>query len=172
MMTRRLRSTCAFLDQVTWVLGMFLLAIMSALVIGEVGMRYAFGSSTTWVEELTRYLMVWMTMLAASSAIRRAELIGVTLLVDRLSPIKRRVVMSVAHCLVLAFLCLVVYHGINLVERSFVLSAPALRIPMAWVYLAVPVGGILMIIQTIGVLLAPPKPPALGADAELTLHTA
>lgn len=159
MLRARLDIACAILEKIAWVAGMLLLAAMSALVIGEVAMRYALQSSTTWIEELTRYLMVWMTMLVASSAIRRAELIGVSLLVDRLPSTVRRAVIATAHCLVLVFLCLVVYHGIKLVGRSFVMTAPALRIPMAWVYLAIPVGAVLMIIQTLGVLLAPPRRP-------------
>lgn len=155
-MVRQLGDACALLDKVAWTLGMIILACMSALVIGEVGMRYVLSSSTTWVEELTRYLMVWMTMLVASSAIRRAELIGATLVVDRLPPRLRRFTLVIGHCLVLVFLGLVFYHGIQLVDRSFVLNAPALQVPMAWVYLAVPVGAVLMIIQTLGVMIAPP----------------
>lgn len=158
-----IRRACAVLDRATWAIMAALLALMSALVIGETFSRYLFNQSTTWVEELTRYLMVWMTMIGGATALYRGELVGMTFVADRLPRPMHRVLIRTVLLLIAAFLVVVVYQGYHFVQRSWVLSAPAMQVPMAWFYMAVPIGAALMLLQTIGLLIAPPEAdPALA----------
>lgn len=163
-MRANIQNVCRVLDRAAWAFAMLLLAIMTVLVIGELFARYLFNSSTTWTEELTRYLMVWMTFIGASSAIYRGELAAVTYLNDRLPQALRRIVVTAGLMLMAAFLATAAYQGYELVQRSFVLNAAALQVPMAWVYLAIPVGSILMLIQTLGLMAAPPESAPLSSS--------
>ena len=45
-------------------------AFVIFIVFLQVILRYVFHSSLTWVEELTRYLFVWLTWIAAARAVR------------------------------------------------------------------------------------------------------
>ena len=61
------------------------LAIMVVLVFGNVVLRYAFNSGITVSEELSRWLMVWLTFLGAIVALREHSHLGVDTLVRALS---------------------------------------------------------------------------------------
>jgi len=45
------------------------LALMSVLVVGQVVLRYGGGGVPAFTEEVARYAMIWMTLLAASVAV-------------------------------------------------------------------------------------------------------
>ena len=52
-----------------WVL-IVALAVMATLVFGNVVSRYLFNYSFSWVEELTRYMMIWVCFLGSGLALR------------------------------------------------------------------------------------------------------
>ena len=73
------------------------LAAMVVLVFGNVFLRYAFNSGITMSEELSRWLLVWLTFLGAIVALRQHAHIGVDTLV-RMLPHKGRLL-----CFVLTY---------------------------------------------------------------------
>ena len=60
------------------------LAVMVVLVFGNVVLRYVFNSGITMSEELSRWLMVWLTFLGAIVALREHAHLGVDTLVRAL----------------------------------------------------------------------------------------
>ena len=62
------------------------LAIMIVLVFGNVVLRYAFNSGIAMSEELSRWLLVWLTFLGAIAALRQHSHLGVDTLVRALPP--------------------------------------------------------------------------------------
>lgn len=64
---QRCDNTLVFVNR--WAL-IVLLAVMSALVIVNVFARYVFSHSFPWVEEATRYMMIWAAFLGAGPALR------------------------------------------------------------------------------------------------------
>jgi TRAP-type C4-dicarboxylate transport system permease small subunit len=80
------------------------LAVMVALVFGNVVMRYAFNSGFTISEELSRWLFVWLTFLGAVVAVRDNGHLGTDMLVGRLGPAGKKVCMGLS--LVLMLYCL------------------------------------------------------------------
>ena len=67
------------------------LAVMVVLVFGNVVLRYAFNSGITVSEELSRWLMVWLTFLGAVVALRDHSHLGVDTLVRVLPPAGKRI---------------------------------------------------------------------------------
>ena len=67
------------------------LAVMVVLVFGNVVLRYAFNSGITVSEELSRWLMVWLTFLGAIVALREHAHLGVDTLVRALPPRQARI---------------------------------------------------------------------------------
>ncbi len=78
-----------------------MLAVMVALVFGNVFMRYAFNSGFTLSEELSRWLFVWMTFLGAVVALRSNGHLGTDMLVGKLSPLGKRICMGLSLVLML-----------------------------------------------------------------------
>ena len=72
-MARILDLYCAFLKGVI----ALCLAVMVVLVFGNVVLRYGFNSGITISEELSRWLLVWLTFLGAIVAVREHTHLGV-----------------------------------------------------------------------------------------------
>lgn len=127
-------------------------AAFTAITTVQVFCRYVLGWSLFWSDELSRFLFAWAVFVGASSALRRSELVGFDLVYRFLAvPIRRRVKI-LCHGLVLGFLTVPLVFGGQLVAENFDLLSPSLQIPMAWVYLAVPVGSAFMFLQALVLL--------------------
>jgi TRAP-type C4-dicarboxylate transport system permease small subunit len=126
-----------------------LLATMTAVIAVLVLSRNLIGFSFSWSEELTRFLLVWLSMLGAAVLLRRDDHISLNLLQDRLGPRGRLVLSFLLRLLVLAFLVILVRQSWTAALARQVTHAPALGISLFWPYLALPVAGILMFFVTL-----------------------
>jgi TRAP-type C4-dicarboxylate transport system permease small subunit len=97
MFTRFINGYCLLLD---WLSGA-MLAVMVVLVFGNVVLRYGFNSGITISEELSRWLLVWLTFLGAIVAMREHAHLGVDTLVRMLPAIGKRVCFVINYCLML-----------------------------------------------------------------------
>src|SRR3954452_6120995 len=77
------------------------LAVMVVLVFGNVVLRYGFNSGITTSEELSRWLLVWLTFLGAIVAVREHAHLGVDSLVRKLGPTGKRICFVINYCLML-----------------------------------------------------------------------
>jgi TRAP-type C4-dicarboxylate transport system permease small subunit len=111
-----------------------LLALMVAMVFGNVVLRYGFNSGITVSEELSRWLFVWMTFLGALVALRSHNHLGTDSLVSRLPVVGKKICLGITHLLML-FLCGVMFSGswqqtkINAGSTSAVME-----VSMGWFY--------------------------------------
>src|SRR6266702_7218851 len=96
-MERILDLYCALLKGVI----AFCLAVMVVLVFGNVVLRYGFNSGIAISEELSRWLLVWLTFLGAIVALRQHAHLGVDTLVRALPPRGRFVCFVVSYLLML-----------------------------------------------------------------------
>jgi TRAP-type C4-dicarboxylate transport system permease small subunit len=77
------------------------LAVMVVLVFGNVVLRYGFNSGITVSDELSRWLLVWLTFLGAIVAVREHTHLGVDSLVRMLPPGGKRICFIINYCLML-----------------------------------------------------------------------
>jgi TRAP-type transport system small permease protein len=77
------------------------LAVMVVLVFGNVVLRYAFNSGIATSEELSRWLLVWLTFLGAIVALREHAHLGVDMLVRALPPLGRLACFVASYALML-----------------------------------------------------------------------
>src|SRR5262252_4540972 len=96
-MARLIDIYCAFLKCVIAAC----LAVMVVLVFGNVVLRYVFNSGITVSEELSRWLMVWLTFLGAIVALREHQHLGVDTLVRILPPLGKRICFIASYLLML-----------------------------------------------------------------------
>lgn len=123
-----------------------LLLIVMLLSVGvQVVMRYGFNSPLIWSEELARFMMVWLALLASAVVMRRGQHIAMT----GILPIPKRFLSIVRGAVVLAsalVLSVLVYHGWELAELTMRQHSSGLGLPMGYMYAAIPVSAFLMII--------------------------
>ena len=126
-----------------------LIAGMVVLIAMQVCFRYVLNEPLAWTEEVARHLMVWSALLGAAVAYRRKGHLGMDILVTHLPRRWQRLVEVVLQVLSIGFFGILVIHGIPLVERTMRQLSSAIRIPMGYIYLAIPVGAALILLFAI-----------------------
>lgn len=120
-----------------------LISAMSTLIIAQIFMRFAIGSSITWSEELARYLFIWMTWIGTSYAVKKHAHIRVTAFSQKFPLHFSHYFNILTYCVFLVFCGLVIKEGIALTEKIFRFNqqSASLGVPMGYVYIA-PVFGL------------------------------
>lgn len=111
----------------------------------QVVLRYLFDSPLVWTDELVRYLFVWIVMVGAGASIRFDGHFALTALVATLSDKWKRLLAVGVDLTVAAFALLLLVQGINMTLGGASEEASSLPFRMLWFYLAIPVGGGLML---------------------------
>lgn len=112
-----------------------------------------FFESLTWTEELSRYLLVWSTFLGATMAYKRGMHISVTFFVDLFSPRIKKAIIIFSVILSMLFFVVSINFGIKLMTLQIFQISPALRLPMRWVYLGLPISFLIMLIHGFSIVL-------------------
>jgi tripartite ATP-independent transporter DctM subunit len=99
-----------------------------------------------WSDELASILFLWLAMLGAVVAFRRAEHMRMTALVARATPSQQAFLDVVATCAALAFLLLIAHPSWDYAYEESYITTPALQISNMWRAVALPIGVGLMAI--------------------------
>lgn len=141
-----------WLDYAGGAVCVFCLAAMVLLAGLQIVCRIWF-TALAWSEELTRYLMIWATFLGAGCVYRRSGHINVTVVQSLFPPSCRTMMQVCCHLLCGAFCLAAVAYGLEYMGMQSRQLSAALRIPMSWVYLAIPVGCGMIVIHILDILL-------------------
>ncbi len=130
--------------QIAWIA----MALMVAVIVIQVFFRYVLNGALPWPEEAARALMIWMTAVIAPSAYRWGVFVSIDMIKDALPTVLRRMLelaLLVMSAVVLGFL---LWHATKHFNSGFIFKSSALKIPLAWIYLAMPVCWTLMLSVT------------------------
>ena len=118
------------------------LLVVAEIVILFAGVvaRYGLHRPLIWSDELASILFLWLAMLGAAVAFRRAEHMRMTAIVANAKPAMRAYLDLVATCAALAFLLLVAWPAYEYAYEESFITTPALQIPNIWRAAALPVG--------------------------------
>lgn len=145
----------ALRDALTKGLELFIVGTMALLVadvVWGVFTRYALGQQAKWSEELARFLLVWVALLGGAVAFGTKAHLGVDYFVNQLHPAARKWTAAVTHLVVLFFAAEVLLHGgASVVGEALNLeqTTPALGWKMGYVYLALPISGLFVVLYTV-----------------------
>ncbi|HEU0145663.1 MAG TPA: TRAP transporter large permease subunit, partial [Bradyrhizobium sp.] len=106
--------------------------------------RYVLHQPLIWSDELASMLFLWLAMLGAAVAFRRAEHMRMTAVIGSAPPAVRFYLDAVATCAALAFLLLIVRPAYEYAYEESFITTPALQISNTWRAAALPVGICLM----------------------------
>lgn len=130
-----------------WVIAVAL-AVMTVVVFAQVVFR-EMSASLPWSEELSRYLMVYLTYLGVSVGVKRKSLIAVEFVTGKFPAKAQNAVEMVTNIACIICCAIIILYGMKLVGITMMQKSPALRIPMGIAYFSLVLGGALMIIQFI-----------------------
>jgi TRAP-type transport system small permease protein len=137
---------------VGWLL-FIMLAIMSILIFWQVFARFVVGNSLTFSEEASRFLMIWLTLLGAGYAIKEGSLIAIDILQNKLSGLPGKILKSLMSIIACSFYIVLIVYGFSMSQAISFQVAPTTGISMFWPMLALPVGGALMLLNTVAALI-------------------
>ncbi len=136
--------------RVNWIVERITVALLILLVLDVwlgVLVRYVVPLPLTFTEELARYLMIWMALLAVSSGIAYREHIGVTFLFDRFSIVTKRWMALTFDVIGFAFFFALLWYGIGFTERGFSRLTMIYAMPKGYVFAGVPLAASVACIQ-------------------------
>jgi TRAP-type C4-dicarboxylate transport system permease small subunit len=114
-------------------------AVMAVLVFFNV-LTHLFHQDIAWTTELCEFMMVWVTFLGGASAARRGTHMTITEFIDKLTGKSRLKADAAVQLLCLGVLFLLVWYGMGIVMANWGNILTVLDWPMAFQYLALPVG--------------------------------
>lgn len=132
------------------------MALMVVVVTWQVVSRYALGDPSPWTEEVARMLLIWVGLLGGAYAYRERAHLGLDLLRQKLDAAgRRRLDRFTDLCCGLFAIAVLIVGGSSLVKLTWELkqTTAVLGIPMAWVYVALPLSGVLITWFTVTSLL-------------------
>lgn len=110
----------------------------------------------SWFEELARYCMVYMALLAAEAGLRDGTQIAITAVTDRLRGMPAKVVRIIAQLVVIVFsaVCFVTSFTILQTQITSGQMSPGLKLPMVVPYFALPLSfGIITVVQSAALIM-------------------
>ena len=141
------------------------LALMVLVTLLQVFMRYALNAALPWPDEAARFLMLWMTGLIAPMAYRRGGFVAIDML-ERALPRAGAAVLSLTLLAIsLAVLATAVVYGWRHVNSGWLFASSSLRLPLdwvggevvriklAWMYLSIWVGMVLLTVVNFELML-------------------
>ena len=146
---------------VRWILAALML-VMTVLIGWQVIARFIVGESLTFSEEVSRFVMVWMVLLGAAYAAKNGRLMKVDIVEHMLSGRAKSTVIMVAGVLSIVFYLVLVVFGFFIVNAVSYQMTPATEVSMSIPMAALPVGGLLLVVNTIHQMFG----VALGVEEE------
>ena len=131
------------------------LVATTLIIFMQIIMRSVFNSSLTWSEELTRYIFIWQIWLGVSIAQKQKQHIRVELLFSIFKSEKfKDVIEIIATLIMIAFNIFLIYYGIEVVMQMISRGnlSGAMRMPMWYVFLSLPVASSIFCLRLVGQL--------------------
>lgn len=124
--------------------------LLSAMVVIEglgVVFRFVLHDSLSWSDELSSYLFVWLTCLGAAAGIKLRVHPEVKALADRLPAVTQQSLSDFTDVAIICLGTVFLIYGGNMLELIGTETASSLPLSMVYPYLAIPVGGALLILH-------------------------
>jgi len=140
------------------------------IVVAAIVSRYGFGQAVSWTEEVPRYLLIWISFLAAAVGVLRREHVGFDVLFNVLPTPARRVLGVGLSLLILGFGWVVFRYGIVFVQDFGGDLMETIPYKNYWYYPAMPISGLLIMVFALKLIideLTQQRAPALtGASLD------
>lgn len=136
---------------------LLLLGVMTGVMIGvlclQVLSRTFIGHSITWSEELSRFIMIYIVFIGASLALRNQQLIAIEFITEKVKFKTRKIMKVIINIIGIIFFGIIFLQGLDVVARVQDQVSAALQISMSYVYMALPIGAVLLTMNALAVII-------------------
>lgn len=125
--------------------------VITILLVGvlQIVFRYVLKSSLSWSEELIRYCFVWTTMLCVPIGIHEGKHVAIDSLKSLIKGKGSKYYDILIYLIELANFVILIYFGFRLAMNNTNQLSAAMRVPISYLIMAVPVSGILGVFYVI-----------------------
>ncbi len=124
------------------------MAVMGIILTLQIIMRFGFSHPLEWVEELARYLQIWITFFGVGYGLRKGSHIGMTLIKERMPALLKLVCDIIINIASIVVFIILIKGSYEFLGHQHMLST-ALKIPMVYVYVSIPIGSVIYITYTV-----------------------
>lgn len=112
---------------------------MTMVVLAQVVFRYIFNAPLSWTDEMSRFLMIYMTYLCLPTIYLKNQNIAMTFVTDKIKGSRLyELMMAMTHAIALTLFSIWIYFG-WIFYHSGSVSADSLPIPMYAIYIIPPI---------------------------------
>lgn len=140
---------CDILNKIFAYAGVALLVVISIACIIQVFSRYVLGHAIQGTEEISRYCFIWLGFLGSSVCVKNWSNAQVSFLNDSLKGNAKKWHSIFLNVMVIICAAILMYQGMKCVGITGKQRSSMLRIPMSYVYAAIPVGSFGMIVSSL-----------------------
>ncbi len=138
------------LDKLILFICVVLFMLMTVVGTYQILVRYVFKSPSTISEELISYSFAWMSMFAASYIFGKRDHMRMVFFIEKFTKNAQRTVAVITELVILLFaLGVLVGGGSYITSLSMTQMTPALKISMGYIYLVIPVCGVMTSIYSV-----------------------
>jgi TRAP-type C4-dicarboxylate transport system permease small subunit len=134
-----------FYDGVAHLAGL-ILAVMTAAVFVQVVLRYLGLTGIDGLEEVPRYLFVWLIMFGAAAAMWRHEHTVLDYFVNRAGQRTGQAISIFTNALGIGLFVYLIWLSVTLLPNAALQTSPGLGLTLDWVFVAVPVGAVMIVV--------------------------
>jgi TRAP-type C4-dicarboxylate transport system permease small subunit len=127
-------------------LGGLILAVMTLAVFVQVLTRFTGLAGIDGIDEVPRFLFVWLVMIGAAAAMHRAEHTRLEYFEQRFSPRGQAVLTVVTNGVAMLLFLSLIRTSFVLVPNAQLQTSAGLGLPLGYVYAAMPVGAVLILL--------------------------
>lgn len=120
---------------------MAIMSIVFACTV-QVVVRYVFNGAFSWTEELARYSFIWATMCGSTIATKNISHATMDFIVQKFTGSLRSAQQTVINLVIMGICVLFIVQSIPLLKVTSTQLSVGMRIPLMYIYLAVPVGAV------------------------------
>lgn len=154
------------LHQVLVTIAKVMMIAMVIIVFTQVVSRYIFDTSIRWAEEVPLILMVWFGFISMAIGVKRKLHISIELFYNMFPDKMKWYIRKLVDALVGIFGGCMVFYGFKLASFTMSSTLPATKLPTGWLYMCIPIAGILITYDTIMDFLGLDKIQEQEADKE------
>ncbi len=121
-------------------LSIAILAVMTAIIVCAVFFRYVLNDAIIWSEEIAKFLMVWMTFMAAPIGLKMGAHVAIEVLLVRLEGRWRALLQVAIYMAIISLMVVFVKEGMFLTNNAKIQRASTVDVSIFYVYAAMPIG--------------------------------
>jgi TRAP-type C4-dicarboxylate transport system permease small subunit len=146
---KTLRALNIFLLRICRYALIVMVPVMTGIIFVQVVLRYIFFSPLSWAEELSKYLLVWVSCLGSANGIKDAMHVSIEYLKNKFTAFPQQILTLLIHVVTLSFFLFCIIEGTMYAFNGWIQTSAAMGIPMTIPYLSIPVGFAIMLFVSI-----------------------